>query len=179
VQFDAHLDTYEGMPDWFGVRDSAAHWAARIAREGCVDPERSVQVGRRGHLSAFADGNIPDLGYRVIEKDEVDDLGPQRTLDEIVARVGENPVYVTFDLDVLDPSVAPAAATLEATEAGFDIGLAITLLEGLRGLNVIGADVVCLVPTKDNPNQLTSLRASGILFEEICLAVDSLTRRKG
>lgn len=174
IQLDAHLDSYEHFGDWFGVSDSAGQWAATAVREGCVDPARSVQVGRRGNFSAFGHGNIPDLGYGSIDRDQVAEIGTKATVEQIVERVGEGPVYITFDLDVFDPAVAPAAATLEATEEGFSMRDATEILQGLLGLEVIGGDVVCLVPSKDTPNQISSFRAAAVMFEEICLVAESL-----
>jgi guanidinopropionase len=175
VQFDAHLDTYENYGSWFGVTDSAAHWASKGAQEGCIDPSRSVQLGRRGPLSTWAAGNVSDeLGYRTIEKDEFDELGVAAAIDEIRARVGTGPVYISFDLDVLDPAAAPAVSNLEPGDEGLTMKEALRLLRGMRGLNVVGADVVCLMPTKDSPNHITALNTTAILFEEICLVGEAL-----
>jgi guanidinopropionase len=174
IQVDAHLDTYEGLGDWFGIENSCATWAASVVREGTVDPQRSVQVGRRGHFSPMAQGNVPDLGYHRIDKDDVDQLGIDGTVQRIVEVVGDAPVYITFDLDTFDVSVAPAVSAPEATEGGFAIKDATALLRGLRALNVIGADVVEYMPTKDNPNHVTGLVASMIMFEELYLIANAL-----
>ena len=175
IVFDAHLDTYELEDhDWWGIKNWAGNWAALVAREGCVDASRSVQVGRRGHFSKFAANNVPDLGYQRIDMDEYEQIGVEQTLARIRETVGENPVYVTFDMDVFDVSVAPAVAAPEAGEEGFRIRDAVGLLRGLRGLNVIGADIVCFNPLKDGPSRTTSLVASAIMFEQICLIADAL-----
>ncbi len=178
LHLDAHLDTYEARADWYGVRCSAAHWAAIAVHEGAVDPGRSVQLGKRGHLGAYAGGHLPDLGYRVVDKDEFDQLGVQATVNLIRDRVGDNPLYISVDLDVLDPSIAPAVANPEAGEDGMTMNDVVGVLRGLRGINVVGGDVACLVPTKDTANNLTSLRASGIMFEQICLVAEALKSRK-
>lgn len=174
VQLDAHLDTYENFP-WFGVTDSAAHWASKAVLEGLVDPAHSVQLGRRGNVSAWAAANISDeLGYRVIWKEEFDELGIDATHREIRQRVGDLPVYISFDLDVLDPTVAPGVSNIEIGEEGMTINEALRTLQLLRGLEIIGADVVCMMPTKDHPNNITALNATAIMFEEICLIADNL-----
>jgi guanidinopropionase len=91
------------------------------------------------------------------------------TLALIRERVGDGPAYITFDLDCMDPSVAPGVSNIEPGFSGFTIREATRLLQGLKGMNIIGGDVVCLMPTKDNPNQITAQMAMVMLFEIICL----------
>ena len=81
----------------------------------------------------------------------------------------DNPIYITFDLDCLDATVAPGVANIESAFRGFNMDEARKLIQSLKGKNVIGGDVACLMPTKDNPNQITSMVASSIMFEIICL----------
>jgi guanidinopropionase len=88
------------------------------------------------------------------------------------ARVGDSPVYVTFDLDSLDPADAPGVSNLEPGYPGIRIGDAMRMLQGLRGLNVVGADVVCIMPTKDNPNNITAMNAMVVMFELLSLMAD-------
>lgn len=181
IHFDAHTDTYENMPHWLGARRSAAHWAAYTAREGAVDAARSTQVGMRGHPSALIHGAkvgsaSEALGYRVIKMSEFEDTGIAATVDEIRTRAGDEPCYVTFDLDSLDPSVAPGVSNLEPGFSGFSIREATRLLQGLKGLDIIGADVVCLMPTKDSPNQITAQVAMVMMFELLTLV--SMSSRK-
>ena len=78
-------------------------------------------------------------------------------------------IYITFDLDCLDPSVAPAVANIESAFNGFSMDEARKLIQSLKGKNVIGGDVACLMPTKDNPNNVTSMVASSVMFEIISL----------
>src|SRR5206468_9986426 len=106
--------------------------------------------------------------------EEFRELGVERTVETIVARLGDAPLYITIDLDVLDPSAAPAAANLEAGYTGMWPSEVTGVLKGLRGLNVIGGDVVCLVPTKDNPNNITAMNAMVLMFEMIALIADYL-----
>jgi guanidinopropionase len=175
VHFDAHYDTFDRMPDWFGVVDSAGHWASRAVHEGLVDPAHSLLVGRRGHLSVFAQTAVSEeLGYRVIDKDEFDELGIDGTVAAIRERVGDLPVYVSFDLDVLDPSVAPAVSNLVFGEEGLTMKEALRTLQGLRGLDLAGGDLVCIMPTKDSPNQITAGNGAAILFELVSLIADRL-----
>jgi guanidinopropionase len=87
----------------------------------------------------------------------------------ILDRLGDNPIYVTFDLDCLDATIAPGTANLEAAFRGFYMDEVRKLIQSLKGRNVIGGDVACLMPTKDSPNQITSMVAAAVMFEIICL----------
>ena len=100
--------------------------------------------------------------------------GPARCVALIRERLGDRPVYITFDLDCLDPTVAPGVANIEAGSAGFTVPQALELMRATRGLNVIGGDVVCLMPTRDNPNRITAMVANAVMFEMICLIADKL-----
>ena len=114
------------MPHWLGAKRSAAHWAAYTAREGSVDPVRSVQIGMRGHPSSLIHGgkvgsSSEALGYRVVPMAEFEELGIEKSIALIRERVGDGPAYITFDLDCLDPSVAPGVSNLEPGFGGFSI----------------------------------------------------------
>lgn len=174
IHFDAHTDSYDNLPHWLGAKRSAAHWAAYTVNEGAVDPSRSVQIGMRGHPSSSihaggVGGSSRALGYKVITMAEFEELGIAETLRIIRARVGGMPAYITFDLDCLDPSVAPGVSNLEPGFGGFSIREATRLLQGLKGLDIIGGDAVCLMPTKDSPNQITAQVAMVVMFEIIAL----------
>ena len=99
----------------------------------------------------------------------LEDLGVPRTIELIRERVGDAPAYITFDLDCMDPSVAPGVSNIEPGFSGFSIREATRLLQGLKGLDIIGGDVVCLMPTKDSPNQITAQMAMVMMFEITCL----------
>ncbi|MEO1198466.1 MAG: arginase family protein [Pseudomonadota bacterium] len=175
VHFDAHTDSYDNMPHWLGAKRSAAHWAAYTVEENHIDPTRSIQIGMRGHPSGTihaggVGGSSRALGYDVVTMAAFEDMGIPATIERIRDRVGDSPVYVTFDLDVLDPSVAPGVSNIEPGFTGMTMREATRLLHGLAGLNVIGGDIVCLMPTKDNPNNITAQVAMVIAFELVCLA---------
>ncbi len=92
---------------------------------------------------------------------------------EIIDRkVGDAPLYITFDLDCPDPTVAPAVSNLEPGCAGLLIDETMRLLQCVRGKNVIGGDVVCLMPSKDQPNKITSYVAGAVMFEILSLIAD-------
>jgi len=101
--------------------------------------------------------------------EEYKELGHEKCSKMILDRLGDNPIYVTFDLDCLDANVAPGTANLEPAFRGFNMDEVRKLIQSLKGRNVIGGDVACLMPTKDNPNQITSMVAAAIMFEIICL----------
>jgi guanidinopropionase len=177
VHFDAHHDTYGvdelGAEHYLGNDEWAGAWGRLMAEEGLVDPARVTQIGMRGHKTAANEGiESQRLGYRVIEKQEFDQLGVDAVVAEVRERVGDAPAYITFDMDVLDTTEAPGVSNLEAGYPGMRMIEAMKTLQGLRGLNIVGADVVCLMPTKDHPNHITSINASVILFEQICLIAD-------
>lgn len=173
VHFDAHTDAYDSLPHWHGAIDSAAHWASYLAREGRVDTARSVQIGIRGNPRTldWFDPSL-ELGYELITMSRYREVGADACIELIRERVGDTPAYVTFDLDCLDPSVAPAVSNLEPAYGGWSVDEAFELLRSLRGLDVVGGDVVCLMPTKDHPNQITAMVAAAAMFEIICLAAN-------
>jgi len=135
-----------------------------------VDPARSVQIGLRGHTRSF-DWLEPsrELGYDVVTMAEFREMGLAAACERVRARLGDGPVYITFDLDSLDPTIAPAVSNLEPGVCGFTVDEAMALLRATRGLDVIGGDVVCLMPTKDSPNNITAMVASQLMFEMVCL----------
>lgn len=175
IHFDSHTDAYEQMPHWLGSVRSAAHWAAYLVRECHVDASRSLQIGIRGNTKTLDyRAASDDLGYRVVHMQEYRKLGVERTIDLIRERVGDSPAYITFDMDAFDPTIAPAAANIQPDATGFFMEEVLAILDGLRGLEVIGGDVVCIVPTKDNPNNITSLNGMVVMFEQIALIADRL-----
>jgi len=110
----------------------------------------------------------------VLTAEELFEIGIDRTIAIMQERIGDNPVYITFDLDVLDPADAPGVANLEAGYRGLRTYEAIRILHGLRGRNIVGADIVCPMPTVDNPNQITALTGSVLMFEMLSLIADYL-----
>lgn len=138
VHFDAHTDTMDHLPHWLGAERSAAHWGSYVVKEGHVDPHKSTQIGIRGHTRTLNWKRTSDeLGYRMVDMDDYREHGAQSIIEMVRARVGDAPVYITFDLDCLDPSVAPAVSNLEPGCSGFTMDPAVELLQGLRGLNII------------------------------------------
>ena len=100
---------------------------------------------------------------------EFQTVGLKKSSEKFLSRLADEPIYVTFDLDCLDSSVAPAVANIEPAFKGFSIDEARKLLQSLKGKNIIGGDVACLIPTKDYRNNITSMVAASIMFEIISL----------
>jgi len=173
LHLDAHTDAYESISHWLGSKKSAAHWAAYLVRQGNVDAGRSVQIGMRGNPRT-RDWLKPsyDLGYEVIPMQRYREIGAAAAIDIIRQRIGDQPVYVTFDLDCLDPTVAPGVSNIEAGVTGWSIDEAVEIVRSLRGLDVIGGDVVCLMPSKDQPNNITAMVAAAVMYEIVSLIAD-------
>ncbi len=176
LHLDAHTDTYDQLDHFLGAKKSAAHWASYLVRQGQVDATKSTQIGLRGNTRSL-DWLQPsyDLGYEVITIDRYREMGADACMEIIRERIGDAPVYITFDLDCLDPTIAPAVSNLEPGCQGFMIDQAIELLHAVRGLNIVGGDVVCLMPTKDQPNNITAMVAAAVMFEIISLVAEPLT----
>ncbi|MFZ1727477.1 MAG: arginase family protein [Albidovulum sp.] len=178
ICFDAHTDAYHNLDHFLGAKHSAAHWASYLVEYGHVDPERSTYVGIRGNLRGL-DWLEPakELGYEIVTADGFREMGAAKCVERIRERVGDAPVYITFDLDCLDPSIAPAVSNLEAGAMGLNIADVTSVFHGLRGINLIGGDVVCLMPTKDSPNKITAFVAGAMMFEIVSLIADRLASR--
>ena len=177
LHLDAHTDVFTKVDHFLGAKKSAAHWGAYLADQGQVDPSHSMQIGLRGHARTL-DWLQPsyDYGYNVVTMKEF----RKRGLADVVAQIKDvlagRPVYITFDLDCLDPTIAPAVSNIEAGEKGFDIDEAVGILHAVRGMNIVGGDVVCMMPTKDHRNQITALTAMSVMFEMICMIAENASK---
>lgn len=180
LHLDAHTDVFTKVDHFLGAKKSAAHWGAYLADQGKVDPAHSMQIGLRGHARTL-DWLQPsyDYGYNVVTMREF----RKRGIADVVAQIKDvmqgRPVYITFDLDCLDPTIAPGVSNIEAGEKGFDIDEAVELLHAVRGMNIVGGDIVCMMPTKDSPNQITALTATAIMFEMISMIAENTAAPSG
>ncbi|MFB1025709.1 MAG: arginase family protein, partial [Octadecabacter sp.] len=178
LHLDAHTDVFTKVDHFLGAKKSAAHWGAYLADQGKVDPTHSMQIGLRGHARTL-DWLEPsyEYGYNVVTMREF----RQRGLEDVIAQIQKvlngRPVYITFDLDCLDPTIAPGVSNIEAGEKGFDIDEAVALLHAVRGMNIVGGDIVCMMPTKDSPNQITALTATAIMFEMISMIAENVSTK--
>ena len=175
LHLDAHTDVFTKVDHFLGAKKSAAHWGAYLVDQGMVNPKTSMQIGLRGNPRTL-DWLQPsyEYGYNVVTMKEFRKRGIEAIVEQAREILGDNPVYITFDLDCLDPTIAPAVANLEAGSRGFNIDEAITLIQSTRKLNVIGGNIVCMMPTKDSPNQITAYTATTIMFEMISIIAEKL-----
>lgn len=166
VHFDAHLDTWD---TYFGAPYTHGTPFRRAAEEGLFIDGSSMHVGIRGPLYSSEDlKNDEELGFKVIHCDELEKLGPDHVADRIRKRIGDCPLYLSIDIDVLDPAHAPGTGTPEI--AGLTTRELVNIMRGLAGVNLVGGDVVEVSPGYDHA-ELTSLAAATIIFEMINLIV--------
>jgi len=174
VHFDAHTDT---LDRYFG-ESKYTHGTPfrRAIEERLLDPKRTVQIGVRGALYSDRDKDWGlDQGIRVIEIEEYNDLGIDAVIAEARRVVGDAKTYVSFDVDALDPVYAPGTGTPEI--GGITTYDAQRMIRGLRGLNLIGGDVVEVSPPFD-PSGNTALVAVTMMFEILCLLAETIDQRR-
>jgi len=169
VQFDAHIDTWD---EDFGSKLFHGSPFYYAVTEGLVDPRRFVQIGLRGPMYGPGDFAFHrEHGITALDIDEVFRLGLEDVQARVREVVGAGPLYVTFDIDAVDPAYAPGTGTPEV--GGLSSRDAQVLVRGLAGLQVVGADVVEVSPPFDGPGQITSLLAANLLFELLCVLARS------
>ena len=169
VHFDAHSDTNDSY--FGGMRFTHGTPFRRAIEEGLLDPTRIVQIGIRGSLFDPTDMHwARDVGVRIITLDEFETLGVEATTAEARRVVGDAPAYLTFDVDCLDPAFAPGTGTPEI--GGLTPREAQRMLRGLRGLKLVGADVVEVAPPFDMSGG-TALIGANMMFEILCLMAEA------
>jgi agmatinase len=165
VQLDAHADTWE---QYFGQKYFHGTTFKRAVEENLLDATASVQAGMRGSVYAASDlGTARELGFTVIESEDLRSLGPEPYGALVREKVGERPVFLSFDIDFLDPAFAPGTGTPEV--AGFSTAEALAFLRALRGIDIVGCDVVEVSPPYDGPGMVTALAAATVLYELLSL----------
>ena len=132
------------------------YWAAKY---GFVDPSTSVQIGLRT-------SNPDTMGFNILDAPWVHNNGVEATVAQTRKHLGDNPVYLTFDIDCLDPSYAPGTGTPVC--GGLTTHQAMSILRGLKGINVVGMDIVEVAPTYD-VGEITALAASHLAMEMLYL----------
>jgi agmatinase len=162
LHFDAHLDTWD---TYFGEPYTHGTPFRRASEEGLIDTARSLHIGIRGPLYASTDlAETAALGYATVHCTDYDRLG----LDDVIAamreRLDTGPVYVSVDIDVIDPGMAPGTGTPEA--GGLTSRELLATLRGLTGLHVVGADIVEVAPAYDHA-EITGIAASHVAYELI------------
>jgi agmatinase len=162
VHFDAHLDTWD---TYFGAAYTHGTPFRRASEEGLIDREGSIHIGIRGPL--FADTDLREdaaVGFQVISAPETDDLGIAGIAERVADRVGDRPMYVSVDIDVLDPAHAPGTGTPEA--GGLTSRELLGILRTFAHLNLVGADIVEVAPSYDHA-EITGIAAAHVGFELI------------
>jgi guanidinobutyrase / D-arginase len=160
LQVDAHLDTWDS---YFGNKYTHGSWMRRAVEEGLVETAHTLQVAIRGPLFSSEDmADVRRLGIEILPMDAIVDWPVQRISDSIRARMGTGPVYITFDIDGVDPAFAPGTGVPEI--GGLTSQQAIALLDSLVGLPILGADVVEVAPAYDSSG-ITALLAARVGFE--------------
>ncbi|KAE8137425.1 arginase family-domain-containing protein [Aspergillus pseudotamarii] len=174
VHFDAHLDTLHpnSYPSvWSSPQSDFTHgsmfWLA--TKEGLIQNGTSVHAGLRTRLTGAGWDDYQrddEQGFLRLTTEDIDEIGPQGIVDKIIRRTGtEHPVYLSFDIDVLDPGIAPGTGAPEP--GGWTMREVNRILRGLRPLNIVGADIVEVSPAYDDKGESTAFAAAQIAYELI------------
>jgi agmatinase len=169
VHFDAHLDTWD---TYFGQRFTHGTPFRRAWEEGLLLRDHSAHVGLRGPL--YGSGDLIDdaaMGFLQISTDEVARQGTDHVVSRLAERVGDAPLYISVDIDVLDPAHAPGTGTPEA--GGLTSRELLALLRGLDGLALVGGDVVEVSPAYDHA-EITAIAAAHVLYDLVTLMARTL-----
>jgi agmatinase len=166
IHFDSHCDTALSIHG-----SGLAHGSPmrNAVESGLIDPERTIQIGIRGSSEPLWQFSY-EKKMRVLHVEEFYELGWKAVIREIRKLMGDAPVYLSFDIDCLDPAFAPGTGTPEV--GGISSFEALQTLRGLKGLDIIGGDLVEVCPPYD-PTGITALAGATILFEILCLAAES------
>jgi agmatinase len=169
LHFDAHLDTWD---TYFGAPYTHGTPFRRASEEGLLDLERCMHMGIRGPL--YSSQDLPqdrELGFQIVRADDYETEGTAAAIERMRARLGDAPVYVSIDIDVLDPAHAPGTGTPEA--GGLTSRELLHTLRALVGCNVVGADIVEVSPPYDHA-EMTGIAAAHVGYELLSvLAVNS------
>jgi agmatinase len=160
LHFDAHLDTWD---TYFGAPYTHGTPFRRASEEGLIDRGRSLHVGIRGPL--YADTDLEEsthLGFATVACTDYDRLGLDGVIEAMRGRLGTGPVYVSVDIDVIDPGMAPGTGTPET--GGLTSRELLATLRGLAGLDVVSADIVEVAPAYDHA-EVTGIAASHVGFD--------------
>jgi agmatinase len=164
VHLDAHADTWD---TYYGVRYFHGTVFRRAAEEGLIDPARSIQAGMRGTLYGPEDETLStELGFEVLPWRTLRHGNPSEFGRQVLRRVGDSPVFLSFDIDFVDPAFAPGTGTPEV--GGPSSAEALDLLRSLAGLEVVACDCVEVAPSYD-PTGATAWLAASACHVMLCL----------
>lgn len=164
LHFDAHLDTWD---TYFGAPITHGTPFRRASEEGLIDLTASCHVGTRGPL--YSKKDLEDdarLGFSIVSSEYIEEHGVEAAIARILQRIGDKPLYVSIDIDVLDPAHAPGTGTPEA--GGLTSRELLRILRALGAQNIVGADVVEVSPAYDHA-QITGIAASHVVYELVSL----------
>ncbi|MDF3337769.1 agmatinase [Mycolicibacterium septicum] len=168
VHFDAHLDTWD---TYFGAPCTHGTPFRRASEQGLIVKGHSAHVGIRGSLYDRADLlDDESLGFTVVHCRDIDRIGVDGVIERIRDRVGDHPVYVSIDIDVLDPAFAPGTGTPEI--GGMTSRELVAVLRAMRGLRIVGADVVEVAPAYDS-GDVTAVAGANLAYELVTLMADN------
>lgn len=164
VQFDSHCDVWD---EYFGEKYNHGTPFRRAVEEDLLSPEHSIQLGIRGSVYSPSDLDAArGLGFELATTREIASMGIDKTIERIRQRVEEYPVFLSFDIDFVDPAYAPGTGTPEV--GGPTSREALDIVRGLAGLDFVGFDVVEVIPQYDG-GEITSLLAANIMYEYLSL----------
>ena len=164
LHFDAHLDTWD---TYFGAPITHGTPFRRASEEGLIDLAASCHVGTRGPLYSQQDLEDDErFGFSIVSSEYIEEHGVEAAIDRILTRIGDKPLYVSIDIDVLDPAHAPGTGTPEA--GGLTSRELLRILRALRDRDIVGADVVEVSPAYDHA-QMPGIAASHVVYELVTL----------
>ncbi len=173
LHFDSHSDTID---EYFGKPYNHGTPFRRAIEEELILVDNSIQVGLRGSIYSSEHLEIPkSLGLEVVTTEEMREIGLDSLIDRIKKRVGNTKVFLSFDIDFVDPAYAPGTGTPEV--GGFTSGETLKIIRGLKDLDFIGFDVVEVLPSFD-PSEITALLAANVVYEFISILAN-IKRKKG
>lgn len=172
IHFDAHLDTWPAYPGAITDQSRVTHGTFfYIAAQENLMTNSSIHAGIRCKMLGAGDiDNDNTVGFQLISTDDIDELGVTEIIKRIRARVGDTPVYLSLDIDVIDPGLAPATGTPEA--GGWTTREVKRIIRGLAGLNFVGADVVEVAPMYDHA-EITGIAAADIVHDFLSMMLTS------
>ena len=164
IHFDSHMDTWD---EYFDEKLTHGTPFKRAFEEDLINKDTSIHVGIRGSINDKEDfARDAEMGFKIIPCADILNIGIDGIVNKIKTRVGDTPCYISIDIDVVDPAFAPGTGTPEC--GGFSSLELLTILKKLKGLNILGGDIVEVAPSYDS-SEITSTLAATITYELICL----------
>ena len=173
LHFDAHLDTWD---TYFGQPITHGTPFRRASEEGFIDKTASMHVGIRGPLYGKVDLEDDErLGFAIVSSEYVEEQGVAAAIERVRDRIGDRPLYISVDIDILDPSHAPGTGTPEA--GGLTSRELLRMLRALTDLNIVGADIVEVAPAYDHA-QITGIAAAHVSYEIMTAMAQVIVRER-